>query len=180
MKDLEDLAGVFAYLSLLTVGGGMAAFPELKTLTVDVYHWMSFPELLHFYSLGQLSPGPNMMMVASIGVVVAGIPGALVALLAFFLPTGLLTFAIGRLWVHLSTWRWRPAIQTGLGSVSVGLVLAGCIIMGRGAVTGILYGVIAAVVFLLLLRTRINPAFPIIASGLVGIAAHWLETRGLL
>ena len=85
MKQLGDIAGVFAYLSLLTVGGGMAAFPELKTLTVDSYHWVTFPELLHFYSLGQLAPGPNMMMVASIGAVVAGLPGAAVALVAFFL-----------------------------------------------------------------------------------------------
>jgi chromate transporter len=174
MKELGEIAGVFAYLSLLTVGGGMAAFPELKTLTVDVYHWVTFPELLHFYSLGQLSPGPNMMMVASIGAVVAGIPGAVVALVAFFLPTGLLTFAVGRLWMHLSTWRWRTAIETGLGSVSVGLVLAGAVIMGRGALTDWLTAALAIVVFLLLLRSRINPAYPIVASGLIGILAHWL------
>jgi chromate transporter len=176
MKQLEDIAGVFAFLSLLTVGGGMAAFPELKILTVDVHHWLTFPELLHFYSLGQLSPGPNMMMVASVGAVVAGVPGALVALVAFFLPTGLLTFAIGRLWQHLSTWHWRAAVQNGLGSVSVGLVLAGCIIMGRGAVTDVLYAIIAAVVFLLLFYTRINPAYPIVGSGLVSLAVRWWET----
>ena len=174
MKQLFDIAGVFAYLSLLTVGGGMAAFPELKTLTVDTYHWVTFPEMLHFYSLGQLAPGPNMMMVVSIGAVVAGLPGAAVALIAFFLPTGILTWGIGRLWARLATWRWRPAIQTGLGSVSVGLVLAGAIIMGRGAVTNVLWGAIAVVVFLLLLKTKINPAYPIVASGLVGILAHWL------
>jgi chromate transporter len=174
MKQLGDIAGVFAYLSLLTVGGGMAAFPELKTLTVDTYHWVTFPEMLHFYSLGQLAPGPNMMMVVSIGAVVAGLPGAAVALIAFFLPTGIFTWAIGRLWTHLATWRWRPAIQTGLGSVSVGLVLAGAIIMGRGAVTNALYAAVAIVVFFLLLKTKINPAYPIVASGLVGILAHWL------
>src|SRR6478609_9206787 len=98
MKQLPEIAGVFAYLSLLTVGGGMAAFPELKTLTVDTYHWVSFPEMLHFYSLGQLAPGPNMMMVVSIGAiaaqggvpnVAAGLIGAAVALVAFFLPTGI-------------------------------------------------------------------------------------------
>lgn len=174
MKQLGDIAGVFAYLSLLTVGGGMAAFPELKTLTVDTYHWMTFQEMLHFYSLGQLAPGPNMMMVASIGAVVAGLPGAAVALVAFFLPTGLLTLAIGRIWTHLATWRWRPAVQTGLGSVSVGLVLAGAIIMGRGAVTNAVYAALAIVVFFLLLRTKINPAYPIVASGVVGILAQHL------
>ena len=174
MKQLGDIAWVFGYLSLLTVGGGMAAFPELKTLTVDTYHWVTFPEMLHFYSLGQLAPGPNMMMVASIGAVVAGLPGAAVALIAFFLPTGILTWVIGRVWSHLATWRWRSAVQAGLGSVSVGLVLAGAIIMARGAVTNVLYGALAAVVFLLLLRTKTNPAYPIVASGLIGLVAHYV------
>ena len=34
MSQLSALTWVFAYLSLLTVGGGLAAFPELKALTV--------------------------------------------------------------------------------------------------------------------------------------------------
>ena len=112
----------------------------------------------------------------SIGAVVAGLPGAAVALVAFFLPTGILTFAVGRLWIHLSTWRWRPAIQVGLGSVAVGLVLAGAIIMGRGALTQALWVALAVVVFFLLLKTKINPAYPIVASGLVGLLAHWVES----
>jgi chromate transporter len=161
----------------------MAAFPELKTLTVDTYHWVTFPQMLHFYSLGQLAPGPNMMMVASIGAiaaqagvpnVLAGLTGAIVALVAFFLPTGILTLVIGRLWTHLATWRWRPAVQAGLGSVSVGLVLAGAIIMGRGALTSALYAALAIGVFLLLWKTRINPAYPIVASGVIGLLAHYL------
>src|ERR1700752_3659556 len=116
-----------------------------------------------------------MMMVVSIGTVVAGLPGPVVPLTAFFLPTGILTWAIGRLWTHLATWRWRPSIQTGLGSVAVGLVLAGAVIMGRGALTTAPSLGLAAVVFFLLLRTKINPAYPNIASGLIGLLAHWLE-----
>jgi chromate transporter len=174
MKQLIDIGGVFAYLSLLTVGGGMAAFPELKDLTVDTFHWLTFPELLHYYSLGQLAPGPNMMMVASVGAHAAGLPGAAVALVAFLLPTGLLTLAVGRLWNRLANWPWRPAIERGLGSVAVGLVLSGVIIMGRGAITGPLYGALAAAVFAALMLTKINPAFPIVASGAIGIAAYLL------
>jgi chromate transporter len=86
MNQLADLASTFGYLSLLTVGGGLAAFPALKTLTVDTYHWLTFPELLHLYSLGQLAPGPNMMMVAAVGMWVAGAPGAVVALVCFTSP----------------------------------------------------------------------------------------------
>lgn len=174
MKDLPDIVSVFSYLSLLTVGGGLAAFPALKSLTVDTHHWLDFPQLLHFYSIGQLAPGPNMMMVASIGMFVSGPVGALVALVCFLLPTSILTFVTGRLWNRLQTWRWRPAIQHGLGSVSVGLVLAGGIIMGRGAITGPTTAIIAVVVFLLLLRTKINPAIPILAAGGIGVAMLWI------
>ena len=76
MSQIPALIRVFAYLSLLTVGGGMAAFPELKTLTVDVHHWLTFPQLVHLYSVGQMAPGPNMMMIVSVGQWVAGLPGA--------------------------------------------------------------------------------------------------------
>ena len=172
MKQLGDIATVFGYLSLLTVGGGMAAFPELKTLTVDSYHWLTFPELLHLYSFGQLSPGPNMMMVASVGMWVAGPLGALIALICFLAPTSLLTFSVGRLWNHLQAWRWRDAVQRGLGSVSVGLVLAGCITMGRGAIVDPLSAGLAVVVFGLLLKTTINPALPVVASGVVAFLAY--------
>jgi chromate transporter len=174
MKQLLDLATVFGYISLLTVGGGMAAFPELKQLTVDTYHWVTFPELMHYYSLGQLAPGPNMMMVASIGAQVAGLPGAAVVLVAFILPTGLLTFGIGRLWNRLANWPWRPAIQRGLGSVAVGLVLAGGIVLARGAITDAKSIALAVGVFALLMFTKINPAIPIVASGLIGIALYMI------
>lgn len=174
MKQFLDLATVFGYLSLLTVGGGMAAFPELKQLTVDTYHWVTFPELMHYYSLGQLAPGPNMMMVASIGAQVAGLPGAAVVLVAFILPTGLLTFGIGRLWNRLAHWPWRPAIQRGLGPVAVGLVLAGGIVLARGALSDAQSIALAVGVFALLMFTKINPAIPIVASGLIGIALYMI------
>ena len=161
MKQLGDIAGVFAYLSLLTVGGGMAAFPELKTLTVDTYHWITFPELLHFYSLGQLAPGPNMMMVASIGAVVAGLPGAaggLDCLLPAHRPPDLRRSA-GCGPISRPGAGGRPS-RSGLGSVSVGLVLAGAVIMGRGALTNVLYVALAVVVFFLLLQDQDQSGLP--------------------
>ena len=75
----------------------MAAFPEMKNLVVGVHHWLTEPQLIHVYSTGQMSPGPNMMMVAEIGQLVARFPGAFACAIAFFLPTALLTFGVGRL-----------------------------------------------------------------------------------
>ena len=167
MNQIPSLIRVFAYLSILTVGGGMAAFPELKVLTVDIHHWLSFKQLIHLYSVGQMSPGPNMMMIVAIGQWVAGLPGAVVVLIAFFLPTALLALFIGRLWNRLEKWPWRTSIQRGLAPVSIGLLLAGCLTMAKGAVTGWITAVIAAAVLMILLRTVINPALLILAGAVV-------------
>jgi chromate transporter len=168
MKQIPVLIRVFAYLSLLTVGGGMAAFPEMKTLTVDVHHWLTFPQLVHLYSVGQMAPGPNMMMIVSIGEWVGGILGAVVVVIAFFGPTSLLTLIVGRLWSRLTKWPWRVSIQKGLAPVSIGLLLAGCFTLAKVAVSGLETATIAVAVLLLLLQYKINPALLILAGALIG------------
>ena len=171
MNQIPALMRVFAYLSILTVGGGMAAFPELKVLTVDVHHWLNFRQLIHLYSVGQMAPGPNMMMIVAIGQWVAGLPGAVVVLIAFFLPTALMAFFIGRLWNRLEKWPWRASIQRGLAPVSIGLLLAGCLTLAKGAVTGWITAAIAVAVLVILLRREINPALLILAGAVVGLVA---------
>jgi len=102
MNQIPALIRVFAYLSLLTVGGGMAAFPEMKVLTVDVHKWLTFPQLIHLYSVGQMAPGPNMMMIVAIGQWAGGMLGAVATLIAFFAPTAVLAFVVARGW---TSWR---------------------------------------------------------------------------
>ena len=169
MNQIPALIRVFSYLSILTVGGGMAAFPEMKTLTVEVHKWLTFSQLIHFYSVGQMAPGPNMMMIVCIGQWAGGWLGALVTVIAFFGPTALLAFVVARLWKRLETWRWRTSIQQGLAPVSIGLLLAGCFTMAKGAINGFDTAAIAVATLLLLLRYKINPALLVVASAIVGL-----------
>lgn len=171
MDQIPALIRVFAYLSLLTIGGGMAAFPEMKVQIVQVHHWLTDEQLLHVYSTGQMSPGPNMMMVAEIGQLVSGLLGAVVCALAFFVPTGILTFGVGRLWKRLAHWPWRDSIQKGLGTVAIGLAVGGLITFGKGAVTNWLTGALALATFFLVVRTNVNPVYFILSAGVVGLFA---------
>jgi chromate transporter len=173
VNQILALIRVFGYLSILTVGGGLAAFPEMKNLTVNVHKWLTFTQLIHLYSLGQVAPGPNMMMILSIGEWAAGLPGAVVVFIAFFGPTALLAFYIGRLWVRLETWPWRDSIKRGLTPVSIGLLLAGCLSLARGAVTEWVTLVIAAAVLVILLRSKLNPAWMILAGAVAGGVAFY-------
>lgn len=169
MNQVPILVRVFAYLSLLTVGGGMAAFPEMKVLTVDVHKWLTFAQLIHIYSVGQMAPGPNMMMIVVIGQWAGGFLGAIVTILAFFGPTALLAFVVGKGWRKLDKWPWRKSIQQGLAPVSIGLLLAGCFTMAKGAITGVETGALAVGTLLILLQYKINPALLILAGAIIGI-----------
>ncbi len=169
MNELPALVRVFAYLSLLTVGGGMAAFPEMKTLTVDAHNWLTFPQLVHLYSVGQLAPGPNMMMITAIGDWAGGPLGAIIVLIAFFGPTALLTYLVGRWWIKLEKWPWRTSIQQGLAPVSIGLLLAGCFSMAKGAIFGVETAAIAVGVLLILQQTKVNPALLVLGAALIGV-----------
>jgi chromate transporter len=169
MNQTPALVRVFAYLSLLTIGGGMAAFPEMKILTVEVHNWLTFPQLIHLYSVGQMAPGPNMMMIVPIGAWAGGVLGAIVVVLAFFGPTAVLTFIVGRLWNKLENWPWRRSIQQGLAPVSIGLLLAGCFTMAKGAIFGLETATIAVGVLLLLLNYKMNPALLILVGAVIGV-----------
>lgn len=169
MNQIPALARVFAYLSLLTVGGGMAAFPEMKVLTVDVHKWLTFPQLIHMYSVGQMAPGPNMMMIVPIGQWAGGFLGAAAVLVAFFGPTAVLAFIVARGWKKLEKWPWRTSIQQGLAPVSIGLLLAGCFTMAKGAITGAETAAISVGVLLILMRYKINPALLVLAGAVIGV-----------
>jgi chromate transporter len=169
MNQIPALVRVFAYLSILTVGGGMAAFPEMKILTVEVHKWLSFPQLIHLYSVGQMAPGPNMMMIAVIGQWAGGMLGAVAVLIAFFGPTALLAFVVARLWKKLEKWPWRTSIQQGLAPVSIGLLLAGCFTMAKGAIFGVETAAIAVGVLLILQRYKVNPALLVVGSAVLGV-----------
>ena len=177
MSELPTLIRVFAYLSLLTVGGGMAAFPEMEHLAVNVHKWMTASQLVHMYSVGQLAPGPNMMMIVSIGdwavweasgSMMLGIIGGLVVVIAFFGPTALLALVVGRVWNKLEKWPWRLSIQRGLAPVSVGLLLAGTLSMAKTAVTGWTTGGIALAVLLTMLWRKVNPALLVLGGAIAG------------
>ena len=84
---LVTLAWFFALLSLFAIGGGNSAIPEMHRFAVDVQHWLSDPQFADSSALAQLTPGPNLIIVALIGYHVAGIVGALVATVSMCGPT---------------------------------------------------------------------------------------------
>ena len=167
MSLLIHLAWTFALLSILAVGGGTAVLPEMQTILAHQFG-IDHTQFVHIYSIGQLAPGPNMLMVLVIGYQIAGLIGAGVVLLSFFLPSSLMCFYMGRLWNRFGESPWRRSIQNALEPISIGLMSSGVYAVAKASVVSSITLGIALVTLYLILRTKINPVLVILFSGGLG------------
>jgi chromate transporter len=171
--QLLKLGLVFMMLSVLAVGGGTAVLPEMQHVTV---HWFNLTDkqFRYIYSIGQVAPGPNMLMVLLIGYRLVGVLGAVVVGVAFFLPDCALTLVANRVWIHFSGSPWRQSVQQGLAPVAIGLMFAGTWAIARLSLVHVSDGSpdfvaigIAIVVTAILLWRHINPGVLVLVGGTV-------------
>jgi chromate transporter len=166
VDNLVLLILVFLKLGLLAFGGSTGILPELERQVVGEYGWLTRQEFVDSFALGQLTPGPALLMVMFAGFNVAGTPGAILSLVAIFLPSALMTAAVSARWVWVRHRRWLAAVPRALAAVALGLTAAGAYSILRLAVTDTVSGLIAAGAALLLWWWRPHPALVILAGGL--------------
>ncbi|MEO9264066.1 MAG: chromate transporter [Candidatus Baltobacteraceae bacterium] len=167
LKLYISLLATFAFLSIQAVGGGAAVLPEMER-TLHGTFGLNDAEFVQAYGLGQLVPGPNMLMVIVLGYRIGGTIGALIAFVAFFLPVSLIVFFVTRYLRHLAASPWKSAVRDGLAPVTIGLMAAGVYAMGKAATTTWLTIAIAAAIFALMVRTKINPVLLVLACAIFG------------
>jgi len=170
MSYLPSLFLTFSLLSLLAVGGGTAVLPEMQTLLLQNFA-ISHTQFVHIYSIGQIAPGPNMLMVLVIGYQVAGMIGAGVVMFSFFLPSSVLCFYAGRLWGRFGESPWRRSVQDALEPISIGLMASGVYAVAKASIVSPITIILALITLFLILKTKINPVLIILTSGLAGLIA---------
>ena len=169
-NPLWTLFSLFAVLSLFAVGGANAAIPEIHRVAVDVMHWMTDKQFADMFAISQLSPGPNVIIVALIGYHVAGFSGAAVATMAMVVPTCILAFIVARTWDRFKDARWRVAVQTGLVPVSLGLIGASASVLAHAADHNIYAMLITAATAATAFFTRANPLWIFAVAACLGFA----------
>jgi chromate transporter len=165
-SDLLQLALVFLRLGLLAFGGSTGVLAELEREVVRQHAWLTQQQFVDSFALGQLTPGPALLMVMFAGFNVAGPSGAIVALVAIFLPSALVTSLVTAHWQRLQHQPWLVAVQRGLAAVAFGLTVAGAYSITRVAVTDSVSAAVALGAFVLLWRWRLPPALVILLGGL--------------
>jgi chromate transporter len=172
---------LFTKIALFSWGGGPASLALMQRET-STAGWISADEFANAVALGNALPGPIAPQVSAyIGFKLAGVPGAIAAATGTVIPTTVLMlimivffFSIKDSWaiqamlkavrpvvVGLLLWTTYDMARTVFGVKSLGWGQA--LLQGGGQFA------IAAVTFILLTFTTINPAFIILGAAILGL-----------
>ncbi len=166
--DLLRLAGILFVINSVTIGGGYAMVPLLQQEFVNHHHWLTNKEFVDAIAIGQVTPGPLTVMNAFLGFKIGGLAGALIAMVASYLPCIIIvTFATKYYLRYKELW-WVKASFTAIKPAVVGLLAAVLLFLSNGSVISPVTKGIAVVSFAILTFTKLDPSFIIIGAGIVG------------
>jgi chromate transporter len=156
-------------LSSISFGGFPTVLPDVRNFVVATHGWMTDQEFANLFALSQAIPGPNMiLMMGLVGWTVWGLPGAIASSVATFGPPCVLYFTAYRLWDRFRDASWQRIVRNGLVPVTTGLVIAGGVVIARAAAADWPAVVLTIAAALLMLLTRLNPFWILLAGGALG------------
>jgi chromate transporter len=121
------LSNAFFRAGSLVFGGGHVVLPLLEQDVVGP-GWVSPEQFTAGYGAAQAVPGPLFTFAAYLGAIRTpapnGVVGAVIALIAIFLPSFLLIWAVLPLWGRLRSKASAQATLRGVNAVVVGILLA--------------------------------------------------------
>jgi chromate transporter len=142
-----DFAWVFLKTGLFSFGGAYGSIAFLEQEAVTQRGWLTASQLLDGVALSVATPGPFMLFATFAGYLVAGIPGAIVATVAIFVPSFVFILVFAR-WIEqaLTQRVFRDAIA-GISAAVVAIILSVMIALAPAAVIDPMSALIVAASF---------------------------------
>ena len=119
---LAALSWVAFKVGALSYGGGFVIIPLMQHDAVHAYHWMTDAQFLNAVALGQVTPGPVVLTVATVGYAAAGVGGGLLAAAIAFAPSFLFVLIGGPRFSQLRANRSVQAFLAGAGPAAIGAI----------------------------------------------------------
>jgi chromate transporter len=173
--SLTAVAAEFLKLGVVVFGSGYVLLAFLRRDLVTGLGWLSARQVLDGVVAGQVTPGPLFTTATFLGYLLGGLPGAMVATAAIFLPSFVLVAALEPLIGRVRRSPWAGAALDGVAVAALGLMAGVAIDLGRTAITDPLTAAIAVATLLVLLRWRPNPLWLGLAGAAVGVVAYTIS-----
>lgn len=170
--SLWKIGFFFLKIGAILYGSGYVLVAFLEGGLVDDLGWLTQAQLLDAIAMGQFTPGPVLTTSTFIGYLLAQTPGAVVATLGIFLPSFIFVLILNPIIPKLRQSAWLSAFLDAVNVAAVALMVAVTILLGMDTLIGWQSWVIALLSAVLVLRFKINAAWIVLGSAVVG----WLLT----
>ncbi len=173
LADTVQLVLVCLKVGLVAFGGGFVMVPLLQADVVERYGWLTHQQFLDAVALGQMTPGPVLVTVTFIGYRLSGLVGAVVATVAIFLPSFVLTLGASHSLDRLQKCARLQGFLWGVKTAVVGLIFGAAVSLApAGLQEPPQYGLVVLALVVLLTR-KVEAGLVVIACGLLGLAVWW-------
>ena len=185
MKEYLELFLVFLKMGCIAFGGGYAVIPIVERELVKKKGWIPIEEVIDYYTVSQIIPGIIAVnLSAFVGYKRKGIPGAIIAPLAFILPGVSFVLILA---LFINNFADIPVVLhafTGIRIAVGALILDTVIRLAKGVLKGTKAIVIFIVVFVLSALPRgflpipafmQSPVFLVLTSALAGYMIYRLR-----
>jgi chromate transporter len=167
----------FLKIGAVLYGSGYVLLAFLRSDFVQNLGWLTESQLIDAVAVGQFTPGPVFTTATFIGYLVGGVPGALLATLAIFLPSFIFVGLVYPIVPRLRRSPWTSALLDGVNVAALGLMAGVTWQLAQAAnlvpPTVDWHAVLLALVALgVLLRFKINSAWLVLGGGVAGVAFH--------
>ena len=173
--SLPQLFLTFLKIGAVLYGSGYVLLAFLRADFVVRFGWLTDQQLMDAIAIGQVTPGPVFTTATFIGFVLGGIPGALLATLAIFLPSFIFVAISNPLIPRIRNSAWVSGLLDGVNAASLGLMAAVTWQLGRASLTGPLPILTALSSFVLLVWFKVNSTWLIAGGGLIGLLSSVLR-----
>ena len=167
--SLTSLFLVFLKIGSILFGGGYVLVALMRSDLVTRLHWITERQLLDAIAMGQATPGPLSTSATFVGFLLGGLPGAVVATVAMFLPAFFFVAISGPLVPRIRRSALAGAVLDGVNVSALALMAVVTWPLFRSAdVDWITLAITAAGLFLLL-RVRVNSMWLVLAGAVIGL-----------
>jgi chromate transporter len=171
-RGLWEVGTFFLKVGAVTFGGGLSILAFVQDQVVNQFHWITPQEFLDGLTIGQLTPGPIIMVGAYVGYKVAGVAGAAVAAFAIFLPSFVLMLSIVPMLQRVRGLAWIKAAMRGISPAVIGTIAVTILQLAPHAAPDAFTAGVLAVTVLVLLAWRLPVVPSLLCGGLIGILAR--------
>jgi chromate transporter len=168
--SLANIAIYFFKIGALTVGGGLTMIAFIHDQVVAQFHWLTPREFIDGLALGQLTPGPILMLAAYVGYKLAGVAGAAVAAGAAFLPSFVLMLAVLPVLDRVRHYTWTRAVLRGMAPAVMGILAVSLARLAPHALPDAFAVVVLVATVGVLLAWRVRTVTLMAAGSLLGVA----------